>query len=364
MSKQLRIAMLAPIKRPLTPDTTVSRPRVIADLTEGLLKKGHKVSIFATADSSFPGADIIGITPKGLNFMPPAENPFYQHTSFLALMIKKMLDMQDSFDIVHNHMYPEYLPLLSLQAMQKPMLTTVHSQMVPDTVAVLQAFPDAELVAISHMAKKLSGREMHVVHNSVNTELFTPSDDPKEYLLCVGRMSAAKDAQGNFLDPKGISNAITVAQLTGERLKIVGNVEDPKFFETLVKPHLNDKIEFVGQVSSEQTLTREQMADLFAHAKVFLNAINWQEPFGLVMAEALASGTPVVAFNRGAVSEIVVDGKVGFVIDPSKGTEGLAKAVKNIDSIDRKVCRDHAVANFSTTRMVDEYEKLYLNLLG
>lgn len=379
--KTLHIAMLAPIKRPLTPDTTVSRQRIIADLTSGLLQKGHRVTIFATKDSSFSGAQIIGIPPKGLNFLPQVENPFYQHTSYLTLMIKKMLDMQDSFDIVHNHMYPEYLPLLSLSAMRKPLLTTVHSQMIPETADVLRVFPEAQLVAISQMAKKLSSRDMHVVHNSVDTDLFFPTEAAKDYLLCVGRMSAAKDDQGNFLDPKGVGNAIKVAQLAGERLKIVGNVEDPEFFETIVRPHLNDKIEFIGNISPEQTLTRQEMVKLFAGAKVFINAINWQEPFGLVMAEALACGTPVVAFDRGAVSEIVVDGKVGFVIDPdesrqssdnsyqteskieTKEIKGLVEAVKRIGEIDRSVCREHAITNFSTQRMVSEYEKLYNMLL-
>lgn len=360
--KNLHIAMLAPIKRPLQPDTTVSRLRVIVDLVSGLLRKGHKITLFATGDSQFPGAQIIGIAPKGLNFMPPPENEFYQHTSYLTLMIAEMVKRQGSFDIIHNHMYPEYLPLLALSGLTTPLLTTVHSQMVSETAAVLQAFPQADLVAISHMAKRLSGREMHVVHNSVDVDLFTPSEGVKDYLLCVGRMSKAKDEKGNYLDPKGIGTAIKVAQLTGERLKIVGNVEDPKFFETLVKPHLNDKIEFIGKVASEQTLTRQQMVDLFKGAKAFINAINWEEPFGLVMAEALACGTPVLAYDRGAVSEIVVDSKVGFVIDPSLGVDGLIKAVKKINSINRKDCRDHAVTHFSTVRMVDEYEALYTSL--
>lgn len=355
----LHVAMLAPIKRPLLPDTTVSRLRVIVDLVSGLLKKGHKVTIFATNDSVFPGAEIIGIAPKGLNFMPPPENEFYQHTSYLTLMIADMVKRQGSFDIIHNHMYPEYLPLLALSSLKTPLLTTVHSQMVSETASVLRAFPQAQLVAISQMAKRLSGREMHVVHNSVDVDLFTPSQGAKDYLLCVGRMSKAKDAQGNYLDPKGIGTAIKVAQMTGERLKIVGNVEDPKFFETLVKPHLNDNIEFIGKVASEQTLTRVQMVELFKGAKAFINAINWEEPFGLVMAEALACGTPVVAFDRGAVSEIVVDKKQGFVINPVLGVEGLVSAVKNISTINRQDCRDHAVKHFSTARMVDEYEALY-----
>ncbi len=364
MDKKLRIAMLAPIKRPVTADTTVSRPRVIVDLATGLMSHGHEITIVGTADSSLRGATVVGIVPKGLNFLPAAENPFYQHTAYLAQMIAYILDHQDEFDIIHNHMYPEYLPLLALAGLRIPMVTTVHSQMVPETIAALKAFPQAHLVAISHMSQKASGIDMPVVHNSVDTNLFVPdSTVSKDYLLCVGRMSKARDAQGNFMDPKGIGNAIAVAQKSGLRLKIVGNVEDPAFFDTIVKPHLSEKIEFVGDVSAEQKLTRGEMAKLFAGAFAFINPINWEEPFGLVMAEALSCGTPVVAYGRGAVSEIIEDGKVGFVVDPAKGIDGLVEAVGKIDHIDRNACRDHAVAHFSTERMVDEYEALYKSFL-
>ncbi len=357
--------MLAPLKRPLTPDTTVSRLRVMVDLSEELLKRGHEITIFATQDSNLPGARIVGISPKGLQFLPPVENPFYQHTAYLTQMVKTAVDEQNNFDIIHNHMYPEYVALLALEQFITPLITTVHSQMVPETVDTLKKFPQAPLVAISEMSKKAAGiASMHTIHNSVDTQLFMPQIGPKDYLLFVGRMSKAKDNQGNFLDPKGVSNAISVAQKTGERLKIVGNVEDPQFFETLVKPHLSDKIEFVGEVTSEQTLTRQQMVALFQGAKAFINAINWEEPFGLVMAEALACGTPVIAFNRGAVSEIVVDGKTGFVIDPSAGVNGLVAAVGKIAAIDRIACRVHAEIFFSKKRMVDEYEKLYYKLLA
>ena len=401
MRLSLKIAMLAPIKRPLTPDTTVSRPRVIVDLASELIKRGHKITILGTADSSLPGAEIVGIVPKGLNFLPVAENPFYQHTAYLTQMIKYLIDHNREFDLIHNHMYPEYLPLLGIKSLNTPMLTTVHSQMVPETVATLKVFPEAHLVAISDMSKRTAGIDsMTVIRNSVDTDLFVPDEtNPKTYLLCVGRMSAAKDAKGSFLDPKGIQNAILIAQKTGEHLKIVGNVEDPVFFETLVKPHLSAKIEFLGKVSAEQTLTRYKMVKLFQGAKAFINAINWEEPFGLVMAEALSTGTPVIAYNRGAVAEIVKDGVTGFIVEPSgpaarqpqnqpakghpafgaprlaspddekipweikkRGIEGFVEATKRINEIDRNVCREHAVNHFSKKRMVDEYEKLYFTM--
>lgn len=371
--------MLCPIKRPLTPNTTVSRPRVIVDLALGLMKKGHQVTLVGTKDSYLPGATTIGVVPKGLNFLPAPENEFYQHTSYLTLMIAELVKRQVEFDIIHNHMYPEYLPLLALDSLKTPCITTVHSQMIPLTVQVLRQFPIAHLVAISHMAQKASGiGTMRVVHNSVDTELFQPDDTPsKTYLLAVGRMSKAKNKDGSFMDPKGIQNAIKVAQVSGERLKIVGNVEDPKFFETLVKPHLSDKIEFVGEVSPEQKLTREEMVKLFVGAKAFINAINWEEPFGLVMAEALACGTPVIAYNRGAVAEIVKDGVTGFTVEPDishlgdlghlkiqkRGLDALVEAVSRIGEIDRAACRKHAVTHFSTERMVEEYEQLYKQLV-
>ena len=206
----------------------------------------------------------------------------------------------DDFDIIHNHMYPEFLALLA--SFKTPLVTTIHAQMTPEMADTLKLFLEAHLVAISESAKKLSGLDIPVIHNGIDTEFFIPGNAVRDYLLFVGRMSKAKNEKGNFLDPKGVVNAIKIAQKTGDRLKIVGNVEDSAFFETLIKPHLSDKIEFVGDVSSEQLLTREQMRELFQGAKAFLFPINWEEPFGLVMAEAMAFGTPGGAFQRGGVS--------------------------------------------------------------
>lgn len=357
----LRIAMLAPLKRAITADTTVSRNRVIVDLSRELVNRGHAVTIFGTGGSSLPGIPIVPIAEKPLTELPPAENEFYQHTSYLALEIAQVLKTQGDFDIIHNHMYPEYLALTA--SFTTPMVTTVHSQMTPLTARVLQQYPGAHLVAISRMAQKASGRDMDVVHNSIDTDFFMPNDTPKTYLLAVGRMSKAKDEHGQFVDPKGIGNAIAVSEKSGMPLKIVGNVEDPVFFETIVKPHLSNTITFVGEVSPEQTLSRQQMRELFGGAIALVNPINWEEPFGLVMAEALGCGTPVVAFNRGAVSEIVEDKNVGFVVDPAGGIDGMVSALKQIDTIDRSACRDHAVANFSTKHMVDGYERVYKKII-
>lgn len=355
--------MLAPIKRPINLQTTVSRNRVVVDITTELISRGHQITLIGTKDSLVPGASIVGVVPTGLNYLPKVENPFYQQTAYLTMMVETLLEMQSGFDLVHNHMYPEFLPYLSVGSLKIPMLTTVHAQMTDELRAVLSRFPDSHLVAISEAAKRAAGLPMTVVHNSVDTDFFLPNGSPKEYFLSVGRMSAARDKDGKFIDPKGIGTAIAIAQKANIRLKIVGNVEDPKFFETIVAPNLSDKIEFVGEVSPEQKMTRDEMRDIFAGAIAFLNPINWEEPFGLVMAESLSCSTPVVAFNRGSVSEILVDGKTGFIIDPISGIDGFISAIGKIDQIDRKYCRDHAVAHFSKKRMADDYERLYFKLL-
>ena len=123
----MRIAILAPLKRAITPDVTASRPRVIFDLVSELIKRGHKITIFGTADSVVPGAEVVGVIPKALNFLPAAENPFYQHSAYLTKMIKMVTD---DFDIIHNHMYPEFLALLA--SFKTPLVTTIHAQMTPE----------------------------------------------------------------------------------------------------------------------------------------------------------------------------------------------------------------------------------------
>lgn len=360
----LRVAILAPLKRSITPDVTASRPRVIFDLASELIKLGHKITIFGTGDSNIPGAEIVPIIPKGLSFLPVAENPFYQHTAYLTLMIKTVLDRQNDFDVIHNHMYPEFLALLA--SFKTPVVSTVHAQMTDELKNVLKHFTSTHLVAISESAKRLSGMDMPVIHNGIDTDFFLPAEASakagRDYLLFVGRMSKAKDKDGNFLDPKGARSAIAIAQKSGEKLKIVGNVEDPSFYETLIKPHLNEKIEFVGEVSPEQTLTREQMRELFQGAKAFINPINWEEPFGLVMAEALSCGTPVIAFNRGSVSELIIDSKNGFVVETGEGVDGFIAKLSKLSLISGEVCRTDAVTRFSKARMADDYERLYLKL--
>lgn len=372
-----KIAFLAGLKRPITLDTTVSRNRIIADLAMGLSRKGHNITIFGTADSNLPGIKFMPVIETGLNFYRLTENLFYTETAYITHAITKFIKYQNQFDLLHNHMYPEFLPLLALSSINVPVVTTIHGQITDELrMALLDTQGKSSLVCISQSARKRLNALVDLVYNGIDTLFYSPITNPKkDYILFIGRMAKAKK-DGKFIDPKGVVSAIKASQALGEHLKIVGNVEDKKFYEELVAPNLSDKIELIGGISSEQNLTREQVRDLYRDAKAFLFPINWEEPFGLVMAEAMACGTPVIAYNRGSVSEIVRDGVTGFVVEPEdsiqkskwvikkKGMEGLLEAIGRVEEIDRKTCREHVISNFSVEKMVENYEKVYKKILG
>lgn len=368
---KLRIGMLAPLRRPLTPTTTVSRNRIIVDLATGLTKIGHKVTVFASSDSHLPGIEIVGISKKGLNFLPPSENPFYTETAYISHEIMEAVIRQDQFDIIHNHMYPEFLPLLAAHSYRVPVVTTIHAQVTPElAMALSDTYKNTHLVCISKSGQKKLNLAATVIYNGVDTTLFSKAKSSKKsYFLFVGRMSKAKDSRGKFLDPKGVQDAIRTAEQLGEDLLIVGNVEDRTFYDTLIAPHLSSKIKFVGEVSSEQKLKREKLVNLYQNAKALLFPIGWEEPFGLVMIEAMACGTPVIAFDRGAVPEVVIDGLTGFVVNSDRGIKGLVEALEKLNTLSiveyeamSKASRKRVEGQFSIERMVENYEKLYQHL--
>ena len=361
----MKILIAAPLKRKITPDVTASRPRIIYELVNGLIKKGHQVSILGTGDSIVPGATIIPIIEKGYSELPAAENPFYAETSYLVTLAKKIEQIASNFDIIHNHTYPEFINLLINKNISTPMVTTIHAQATKELDNVLSLFNPSNFVSISraHQSQFIKTQVKKVIYNGIDVDLFPYSENKDDYLLWVGRLSKAKNSDGSFMDPKGIKWAIQLARETNNKLIMTGNIEDMDFYNQEVKPYLTDKIQWFGPLSAEQTLSKQQIARLMSRAKVFLMTINWFEPFGLVMAEAMSSGTPVIGFDRGAVSEIISEGKTGFIVDPTTGIDGLKNALSKISSIKPTNCRNHIVKNFSTMIMVNNYEKYYSDSL-
>lgn len=364
----MKILIISLLKRKITPKITAARPRMIFDLVTGLLKRGHKISILGTGDSFIKGAKIIPVIPKCFVDMPAYENPFYAEIGFLVRMAKILEKIGNKFEIIHNHTYPEFINLLVADRLKVPILTTIHAQMAPQLDEVLSQFNNLKncyFVSISHAHRRLAKKTKiwKVIHNGVDTNLYQFCLKKEDYLLWIGRLSKAKDKKGRFLDPKGVRWAIKLARETNSKLLLSGNVEDPEFFEKDVKPYLSRKIKWIGPVSSEQPLTKKQVAKLMQKAKAFLMTINWYEPFGLVMAESMSCGTPVIGFDRGAVSELVVNGKTGFVVKPKEGINELKKALDKIDQIKPEDCRKHVEQNFSLDKMVENYEKAYKYLI-
>lgn len=362
----MKILMAAPLRRKISPSITASRPRVIYEIVNELLERGHQVSILGTGDSNVPGAAIIPVIPNSFNELPAFENPFYAETSFLVKQVKKIEEIASDFDIIHNHTFPEFINLLAEDLIKTPMVTTIHAQATPELDEILSKFPNANLVSISYAHKKLfqKAKINYVVYNGIDTNLYAFSDKKEDFLLWIGRLSKAKDKEGNFMDPKGVKWAIKLAQETDSNLILSGNVEDEEFFNNDVKPFLNNKIQWIGPISPEQPLNKEEVVKLMQKAKAFLMTINWPEPFGLVMAEAMSCGTPIIGFDRGSVSELVVDARTGFVVSTKDGLGGLKKAVAKINTIDYQDCRRHVEKNFTIKKMVDGYENIYKKLLN
>ncbi|MEK7633839.1 MAG: glycosyltransferase family 4 protein [Patescibacteria group bacterium] len=361
----MKVLVVSLLKRKVTPDIPAARPRVIYEIASGLVKKGHQVSLLGTADSNIPGVKIIPVIEKSFVDMPTFENPFYAETAYLVKLAKKIEEIGNQFDIIHNHTYPEFINLLVAKNIKTPIVSTIHAQAFPEYDEALSLFPECYHISISEAHKKLFKKAniYKVIYNGIDTNIYSYQEKKDDYLLWLGRLSKAKNPDGKFMDPKGIKWAIKLAEETNSRLLMSGNIEDMEFYNQDVKPHLSDKIKWVGPQSSELVLTKPEVAKLMQNAKVFLMPINWYEPFGLVMAEAMSCGTAVIGFDRGAVSELIIDGKTGFVVPPESGIEGLKTALSKINQIKPQDCRDHVVANFSTETMVDNYEKTYLEII-
>lgn len=364
----MKILIVSTLKRNVAPHIFASRSRIIYQLSEGLAKRGHQVSLLGTKDSYVPGVNMIPVLDKCWVDLPAVENQFLRETASLLMLVRKIEEIQGSFDIIHNHTYPDFSPMVIEDNLRIPMATTLHALHDTYMEDVLSTYNKTYLVSLSKAYTRLYKKVkfQFVVYNGVNTDLYKYSDQKEDYLFWLGRLPKGKNKEGKFIDPKGVGWAIKLAQATGQRLFLSAPVEDKAFYEQEIKPYLNDKIVWVGgdaAVNSEQKVPFEEIIKLFRGAKAFLMTINQEEPFGLVMAEAGSCGTPIIGFNRGSVPEVIVDGKTGFVVDPQKGVEGLKEALEKIDTIKPIDCRNHIQKNFSIDKMVSNYESVYRQMI-
>lgn len=343
----MRIAQLAPLVESVPPRAYGGTELVVSLLTDELVKRGHEVTLFASGDSQ-TNATLIDTIPEALR--TSQDNFRHRWNSYDVRSILTLKKMQGQFDVIHNHMGHIALPFL--KEFECPIVTTNHNNVASYCADIYFEFGDLPFIAISNAYKRLNFPDkinyVDVVYNGIELDDFKLDKEIKrDYLLFIGRISQAK----------GTATAIDIACQLGLPLKIAGKVDaaDMTYFESCVKKKLNHPlIEYIGEI------TLEQKAELYGGAKAVVYPIDFDEPFGLVMAESLAAGTPVMAFDRGSVCEIVSDGETGIV---GNTNEDLIARFDEIEKIKPETCKERAKNNFSKERMTCDYEKVYNRLV-
>ena len=341
--KRLRIAQVAPLIESVPPLGYGGTERVVYCLTEGLVERGHDVALFATGDSR-TSAKLFPLAERGLRL---DGNQGSSVLGSLLELAKVYHEMKGDFDIIHSHV--DFLTFPFASASVTPTLMTLHGRLdIPFLIRVLQVYRNLNYVSISN-AQRLPAQDINwagTVYHGYPPECFPFNESPSDYFFYLGR----------FSPEKAPDQAIRLARECGIPLKIAAKIDpaEKEYFNERIKPMLDDPlIEYVGEVDENEKIT------LLKNAKALLNTIDWPEPFGLVMIEALACGTPVIVGNCGSSPEIVKHGKTGYIC----GTiEDFKLAVNRIGEISRKSCRKDFEERFTRKRMVDAYERIYYRL--
>ncbi|HUU79868.1 MAG TPA: glycosyltransferase family 4 protein [Acidobacteriota bacterium] len=328
-----RIAMLSPVAWRTPPRTYGAWETVVSNITEGLIARGWDITLFATADS-ITTAQLSATISKGYE-----EDSSVDPRVVSCLHISEVFERAGEFDLIHNHF--DYLPLTYSRLVSTPVLTTIHGFSSPQIMPVYIKYKDSYFVSISDSDRAEGLNYLATIYNGINLSEFTFTDNPGDALVAYGRIHPEK----------GFHLAIEVAKKSGRRLIIAGFVQDKRYFEEEIVPHVDGKnIVYLGVVSNKE---RDDLLKK-AYAVLHLNTI--PERFGLVMAESMAAGVPVIAMDLGSCQEVIADGKTGFLVND---VEEAVKAVEKIPEISRQACRKRVEENFSLDIMVENYEKVY-----
>jgi len=335
----VKIAILSPVAWRTPPRHYGPWEQIASSVCEGMVKKGLDVTLFATLDS-VTGAKLEGICEHGYE-----EDKSVDGLVHSVMHISHLMEMADEFDLIHSHF--DFLPLTYSKLIKTPIVTTIHGFSSPRIWPVYEKYNGhAYYVSISHADRYEKLDYIANVYNGINISQFSFTEKPDDYLLFFGR----------FHPDKGPHDAIKIAKLAGKRLIMAGIIQDEKYYEEKVKPHIDgEQIVFVGSAGPEKR------NELLGKALALLHPIYFDEPFGLGVAEAMACGTPVIAYNRGSMPELIRSGETGFLV---RNADEAVRAVKDLSSIDRAYCREHAISNFSNERMVDDYYKVYEEILN
>jgi glycosyltransferase involved in cell wall biosynthesis len=342
----MRIAQVAPLYERVPPVLYGGTERVVSYLTEELVRRGHRVTLFASGDSC-TAARLVSPLPRALRLDPKAQDPLGAHMVELGQVFEQAAE----FDVIHCHV--DYLAFPCARLVTTPTVHTLHGRLdLPHLVPVFRHFGDLPLVSISNTQRAplapLAVDWRATVYHGVPLERYPYTQGDGRYLAYLGRIAPEKRPD----------LAIAVAKRVGLPLKIAAKVDaaDREYFEREIRPLLDHPlIQFIGEIGDADK------AAFLGGARALLFPVDWPEPFGLVMIEALACGTPVIARGCGSVPEVVEPGRTGFIADT---VDELAAAVHQVDWIDRAECRRVAEERFSMARMVDRYEAVYRSIVS
>lgn len=334
----MKIAQIAPLWETVPPPTYGGIELVVSRVSDELVRRGHEVTLFASGDSQTL-AKLEGVSPRALRLDPDIK----EHIIYEVLAPGQVYQRAADFDIIHSHVGVWSLALASM--VSTPTVHTLHGSFTKDSAKVFGEYGSQSYISISNAQRQADLNYAGTVYNGIVVEEYPfvekPHDPP--YLAFLGR----------FSPEKGPQHAIAIAKKTGMKLKMAGKVDivDKEFYEAEIEPFIDGKqIEFLGEVN------HAQKSKLLGNAAATLFAITWREPFGLVMIESMACGTPVIGMNMGSVPEVVAHGVSGMVCDTY---EEMASVMPQVLELDRRKCREHVQNNFSVTQMVDGYEAIY-----
>ena len=351
----LRIAQVAPLWYSVPPKGYGGTELIVSRLTENLIKRGHQLTLFAAGNSKTNGK-LISVVKKNLRKLGVP----YLHDGYNILNLIEAFSRAKEFDILHTHI-DVHDPIFRAKS-PVPTIATLHNPFWPKTekrggewyayfgrVLLYNRFPGLPYIAISNSYKKQCPamiKFVKTIYHGVDAKSLKFNPKGGDYFVWLGR----------FSPNKGIHIAIEIAKRFGLKLLIGGKAvspEDEKYFSQKVKPFLTRKIQFVGEIKTDA-----EKSDFLGSAIAFLYPLQWEEPFGITMIEAMACGTPIIAFNRGSVPEIVKDKKTGFVVNSEKE---MIEAIKKISNIDRRKCRKFFERKFTVEKIILDYEKLICN---
>ncbi|HEX7367247.1 MAG TPA: glycosyltransferase family 4 protein [Pelobium sp.] len=334
----MKVAILSPVAWRTPPVHYGPWEQMASNLAEELVKLGVDVTLFASGDSLTSGT-LNAVIDKGYETQKGQDAKVLE-----CLHISNLMENAGDYDIIHNHF--DFLPLTYSKLINTPIITTIHGFSSEQIIPVYQKYnTNTFYVSISNSDRHPKLEYLATVYNGLNVKEFSLNTSPQEYLLFFGRIHPHK----------GTSEAITIAKKSGKKLIIAGIIQDQGYFDREVQPHLNDDIQFIGHAEPGKR------NELMGNAIALLHPISFNEPFGLSVAEAMMCGTPVIAFNRGSMPELIENKKTGFLVS---NVEEAVNAVKQLPEISREVCSSIAKAKFSAETMAKHYLNLYQQILN